>query len=309
MVRARIALLFGLLALCGCLACGEHDTGSAPAIPADGSRDAGLSVPPDSTGPPPGGQHPAPFALPPPLAIERTPTGGTFDPSSGWLECPPQVDEHGAVVTRRYRFHDGTGAPQSAYGEETTASIDLSFTLEAHPERDGHSGVIRLQHELTVRGLAGDERTRIWSGTITERIEGLPPHAGPGCPGGPGGHGGHGGHGGPGGPGGPRPPDAPAPDSTATPPPPPDPADVLKLETVTIAEVVVPYPLGEETWPLSGTIGRVIRLEGGPGGTRDLESRLTYNGTRYASLIIDGESRPLDLLHPHPLPDPPPPRR
>ncbi len=71
-------------------------------------------------------------------------------------------------------------------------------------------------------------------------------------------------------------------------------------ETNTIEDVAVPYPLGEETWPLDGSITRATDIEGGPRGSENRTGVLTFNGTRYATLMIDDETIQIDLLNPQP---------
>ena len=74
--------------------------------------------------------------------------------------------------------------------------------------------------------------------------------------------------------------------------------------TSTIADVVMPHPLGEATWPLSGSITRVERIEGGPNGTENRTSVLTFNGTQLATLAVGDSTVQIDLLDPRP-PRPP----
>ena len=83
-----------------------------------------------------------------------------------------------------------------------------------------------------------------------------------------------------------------------------DPDSMVVVTSTTVADVVLPYPLGEETWPISGTITRHEAITAGPRGDEERESILTYNGTRYATLTIDGETQTIDLLRPQPPPRP-----
>lgn len=61
--------------------------------------------------------------------------------------------------------------------------------------------------------------------------------------------------------------------------------------TSTIADVVVPAPFARDSWPLSGSITTHLLTSGGI----DLTSVLTFNGTRYASLTVNGTTTTVDL--------------
>ena len=83
-----------------------------------------------------------------------------------------------------------------------------------------------------------------------------------------------------------------------------DPANMKTSATSAIHDVVMPHPLGAETWPLSGSITRAERIEGGPNGTEERTSILTFNGTQYATLTIGDKTVRIDLKDPKP-PKPP----
>jgi hypothetical protein len=235
--------------------------------------------------------------LPRGVGNERIPEGGTFDSASQWFVCEPVTDERGATITRSYAFFDAGGAAQEAFDEELTTAIGLRLALEAHPERDGNTGTILIEQDLLVSGLAGTETSRVWSGTISEHREGVPPQRPPRQDGeeaveGQGGPR----SGGPGDPGQGGPPsgdgERPAPGER------PDPSDLVMDETVTISDVVLDYPLSEGAFPLSGSIAREAHLEGGPEGAVDRSSLLTFNGTQYATLTVGGETSEVDLTQP-----------
>ena len=271
----------------------------------------------------PGARPPGPWGLPGPLGSDKIPEGGTYDPSSGRFVVASATDERGATISRSYAFLDAAGAPQSGYSEDLTASISLRFTLDAQPSRGGHTGTIHVEHDLTASGLAGSETARTWNGTMSEQTEGVPPMGGPGGPRGPGGPSVPGGAGGPnvpGGPGGASGPGCPGgpghgPGNGGPPPgnasgganPPAGGFDFTNTKmdaTSTIRDVVMPHPVGEATWPLSGSITRVERIEGGPNGTEERTSVLTFNGTQYATLAVGDSTVTIDLKDPRP-PRPP----
>lgn len=298
----------GLLILC---ACAGEKTSTPISSGSDATASSIATDTPAAGGPGQPGARPPRLGVPGPLDNERIPDGGTYDPSNGRFVVPTRTDERGAVVSRSYAFLDAAGAAQTAYDEDATAALSLRFTLDARPSRNGHTGMIQTEHDLTVSGLAGSEIARTWNGTMFERTEGVPPMGGPGGPGGPGGQGGPGGPGGPdgpgkpGGPGGDRGSNGPPAggDATGGPTPPADGFDPTNMKTSainTIHDVVMPHPLGEGTWPLSGSITRVERIEGGPNGTEERTSVLTFDGTQYAILAVGDSTVRIDLKDPRP---------
>jgi len=278
-----ILAVFGLLVLGGCST--DNPVGSS-SLASDATAGSSNEDGDQPDGQPPHDPMRGRVGLPGPLVQEEIPEGGTYDSVTGWFVVPPENDEHGATINRSYAFYDADGAAQSAYDKGLTASIALRFALEAHPSFDGQAGTIRIEHDLTVGGLNGAEASRIWNGSMQKHTKGVPPPRGPG------------GADGPRRPGGGGPPNGP--DDR------PDPSGLEMTETSTIEDVTVPYPLGEETWPLSGTITRATRIEGGPNGTEERTGILTFNGTRYATLTIEGETKQIDLKNPRP---PRPPRQ
>jgi hypothetical protein len=59
----------------------------------------------------------------------------------------------------------------------------------------------------------------------------------------------------------------------------------------TVADVIIPAPFRRDSWPLSGTITTHLVTSGGV----DVTSVLTFNGTRYASLTVNGVTSTVDL--------------
>ncbi|MBK8229302.1 MAG: hypothetical protein IPK72_01690 [Candidatus Eisenbacteria bacterium] len=232
-----------------------------------------------------------PFRLgvPGPLALDAVPSGCDYDAALERFVCAAVTDDRGATRSRSYAFYDASGVAQAAYDESGTASFNIQATMDATPTREGVSGVLHHEQSLSATGLAGAETTRIWNGTITEHSQGLPP-GGPGGPGGVGGMGGPPHGGGPG--GGPR---GGGPGGGPSGGDRPDFSSVVFDATVTVSDVVMPSPLGEETWPVSGTITRVVHVEGLDSGTRDETSILTFNGTRYATLQVGDQTSTIDL--------------
>lgn len=234
--------------------------------------------------------RPLRLGVPGPLAIDAVPSGCDYDAAVERFVCAAVTDGRGATRSRSYAFYDVSGVAQAAYDESGTASFNIQATIDATPTRDGVSGVLHQEQNLSASGLAGAETSRIWNGTIIEHSEGLPP-GGPGGFGGPppGGPGGGSGGGPGGGPRGGGHGDGPSGGDL------PDFSDVVFDATVTVSDVVMPSPLSEESWPVSGTITRVVRVEGLDSGTRDETSVLTFNGTRYATLQVGDQTTTIDL--------------
>lgn len=59
----------------------------------------------------------------------------------------------------------------------------------------------------------------------------------------------------------------------------------------TVADVVVPTPFTHDSWPLSGTITTHLVTSGGV----DVTSVLTFNGTQFATLTVNGVTTTVDL--------------
>lgn len=236
------------------------------------------------------------LGVPDPLTMQEMPDGCEFDPATGRHVCDRETDGRGATLARSYAFLDGSGEAQFAYDDASTASASLWLALEAEPSRGGSTGKIEIRHDLVVGNLLGNESTRRWNGSISEVFEGVPPMGGPECPGpkgvlGPDGpRGQRGPHGSPGDPG------ADHPGSGS----PGDWVNAKTTTTATIQDVVMPQPLTETSWPVSGSITRCVTITGGPNGNEQHASVLVFNGTRYASLTMDGNTSTVDLAAPRP---------
>ena len=58
-----------------------------------------------------------------------------------------------------------------------------------------------------------------------------------------------------------------------------------------MTDVVVPVPFAHDSWPLSGSITTHLVTSDGV----DLTAVLTFNGTRYADLTVNGMTTTVDL--------------
>ena len=71
------------------------------------------------------------------------------------------------------------------------------------------------------------------------------------------------------------------------------------LQTLTVANVIVPVPNGSDRFPLSGTITRActVTFVGGPrdGQTVQRTAVLTFNGTQIATMTVGDRTFDVDL--------------
>lgn len=78
--------------------------------------------------------------------------------------------------------------------------------------------------------------------------------------------------------------------------------------TLSVVNVVVPVPHGEDSWPLSGTTTRVctVSFVGGPrdGQTISRTAVVTFNGTQTVTLTVGDKTFDLDLKNRHRGPHP-----
>lgn len=158
--------------------------------------------------------------------------------------------------TRTVTFYDADGHEMDGYDPLLTGSIDIVVEISGSLDRPMWSGEVDRHRHLTVSGLAGEETERTWNGTGSDQHSRV----------------------------------------RVT-----DRGDVerhFESET-TIEDVVVGVPRSEHPWPLSGTITRHVEVTvvNGPHGdvTRERTVVVTFNGTRYVTLTVDGEEFEVDL--------------
>ena len=158
--------------------------------------------------------------------------------------------------SRTVSFFDVAGNLQDAYDPLTTASIRMLIEMSGAVERDGWTATIVRSRDVTVSGLVGEETERTWNGTSSTEVT-RSQHS----------------------------------DENGT--------RTYDISAVgTIADVVRGVPRAENPWPLSGTITRSITVvTNGPDGevTRERTVVVTFNGSQFVTLTVNGEEFELDL--------------
>jgi hypothetical protein len=167
------------------------------------------------------------------------------------------MERAGLERDRDVRFYDAEGIEQDAYDALTTARIEIETTIEGEIERDRMSASVSRSRDMTVTGLAGEETERTFNGSGESEIS----------------------------------------RTRVT-----DDAGTRSYEMESeadIDDVVRAVDRQAQPWPLSGTITRhvEIEIENGPNGdeSRERTTVLTFNGTQYATLTVDGEEYEVDL--------------
>ncbi len=163
----------------------------------------------------------------------------------------------GREGSRTATFYDEDGAPQDAYDEATTASIHIVMEMTRELERPNWTASVFRTREMTVTGLEGAETTRTVNGAGSEAVT-RSRHA--------------------------------------------DTGGLRTYEmngTRTMENVVHAVPAETNPYPLSGTITRnmtvTITTEANGTETRTKEVIITFNGTQYPEMMVDGELYEIDL--------------
>ncbi len=174
----------------------------------------------------------------------------------GLVGAPAPMSADTLTRTRVITFYDAEGNVQDAHDPVTTASINVVVDVSGNVVRDNWTATIERHRDMTASGLEGDETTRIWNGSGNGNVQGT--HT----------------------------------DSSGT-------RSYNMSGTSLIVDVVRGLPREENPYPLSGTINRDITVTviGGPDGdvTRQRTVSITFNGTQFASLTVNGETFEVDL--------------
>ena len=159
--------------------------------------------------------------------------------------------------SRVVTFYDADGNEQEAYDDVTTASIHITREISGEMARGGLSGSFSRTRDVTITGLEGDEVTRTANGTGSGTVS-RSHHSDE--------------HG--------------------------DRSYDMSVSTV-MTDVVHAVPRQDNPYPLSGTVTRdvtVIVINGRDGDqTRTRNVVITFDGTQFATMSVDGESFEVDL--------------
>lgn len=191
---------------------------------------------------------------------------GEIQRTGGWQGgCPydaptgrficPTQTHENMTMSRSYGFKDAGGQPQSAYDAVTTESANFRSTMSGAVTRDLWSATISRVRDFTESGLAGAETQHTING-VGSSTESRSRHADGGI------------------------------------------RTYTMTSVATVADVVIPFPRSRGAWPLSGTVTRQITatLEGDQGTeSRSRTAVLTFNGTRFATMVVGDRSFTVDL--------------
>jgi hypothetical protein len=191
---------------------------------------------------------------------------GDLGRMAGWREaCPfeatsqrfvcPEQTRGPLTLNRSYAFADAAGVAQGAYDPASTASANVRSTVAGALARDLWTATIDRRRDFTVSGLAGQETQHIVNGVGSSTITRSQ-------------------HG----------------DGAAR--------TYAMSDIATFTDVVVPFPRTRGAWPISGTIRRVVTIarQGDAGSqTRERIATVTFNGTRFAQLVVGERTFVLDL--------------
>lgn len=158
--------------------------------------------------------------------------------------------------TRTVTYYDANGNVQPAYDRETTATIHTVLEVSREAEREGWSASIERVHDMTISGLLGQETTRIFNGTRESTVT-RSRHV----------------------------------EGTVV-------RSYEMEDNSVIDDVVVPVPGSDSPWPLSGTITHTLDITATRGDETKTVNRvvvITFNGTQFPTMTVNGEPFELDL--------------
>jgi hypothetical protein len=195
-----------------------------------------------------------------------------FERFSRWDPCPYDATAKRFVCAERsrgpfsynrsYAYADEAGAAQAAYSATATAAANFKWNLSGTITREKWSGSMSRDRDITLSGLLGANNTVTVNGTgkaERQRTRFLRDSAGP---------------------------------NGLT-------REYSLESTLAIVNVVTPAIKLPDAWPASGTITRnykVTRIDATNGNTvTTRNSVVTFNGTQFAALVVNGKEFVLDL--------------
>lgn len=159
--------------------------------------------------------------------------------------------------SRTVTFYDADGQEMDRYDPLLTESVEIVTDVSGTRSTAWWSASVSHHRERTVSGMAGEETTRTWNGTGESDVDRtrFDDEAGD--------------------------------------------REYHMSSTSTTEDVVVAVPRWDNPWPLSGTITHhvVIEIVNGPDGDRTVERTVvvTFNGTQYVTMTVNGEEFEVDL--------------
>ncbi len=183
---------------------------------------------------------------------------GTLDDLAAIGDCGNgELPLEGAERSCTVTYFDAAGNEQAAYDEVTTASIRLVTEINGEFEREGWSATVSRTREMTISGLEGAETRRTVNGSGSQAIT-RSNHS----------------------------------DENGT-------RSYEMFGTSSLDNVVQGVPLEDHPYPLSGSITRdmTVMTIGGEddGETRSRLAVITFNGTQFATVTVNGETYEIDL--------------
>lgn len=165
----------------------------------------------------------------------------------------------GLTVTRTCTFYDADGNEQDAFVAGETDRVVVHVEIEGSIDRGPWSGTVSRVRDFEVAGLLGDDSTATWNGSGSGAMTRIRQTRDGGEV----------------------------------------QMDLTSEETVT--DVVIPVPRRPDGWPLSGTITSSVSVTftGGPrdGETVTRDVTITFDGTQYATVTVNGETFTIDLAN------------
>lgn len=163
----------------------------------------------------------------------------------------------GFSITRTVTFFGEGDAPQDFFDPLLTEAVNIHTELTRDVARENWTATISRERDMTVSGLFGEETSRIWNGMSTADVS-QSHHS----------------------------------DEFG------DRSREMSMESL-ITDVLRALPRAENPWPISGTISRTVTvmITNGPNGdaTVTRSALLTFNGTQFVILVVNGEEFEVDL--------------
>ena len=181
----------------------------------------------------------------------------TFWAGTGFAPAAAGIELEGSkTFSRTVTFFDGSGVEQDSYDPFATASIHIVSSLTRTVSHTFWSADIQRDRDMSVTGLEGEETQRTWNGTGSSVVSrSRHPESG-------------------------------------------SERQYDMTSSAVIEGVVRGVPRSENPYPLDGTITRtihVVRTVDGITEERDIVTVITFDGTQFATLTVDGDTFQVDL--------------